>query len=197
MKMLRLAKYILLIILLLTSSTLAWAEDKDESKESDEELAKAIAEALITIDQAISGNIPDVITLGQMLKDGVIDPIESKSRRDNPFDEWAEPDLKPDFDDGFLGPLPPPMFAPEGEEEAEDVFGIVDGVNLVGIMEVGEKRIAILKYGGRQRSLKTGERFNGPVLLVVTEVGSDYVILSTEDGVESEKLLFSFANPNE
>jgi len=192
-------KYILVLIaVLMLGMVFAWADDeKDEKKESDDAQAKEIAEALLLFDQVVSGESPDVIEMGQMLNEEQIDPVTSKSGRDNPFDEWAPPEPIREMPEGMLGPLPPPMLGPEEEINDEPASAsIVDGVQLAGIMEIGDKKIAILKYAGMQKSIKTGEVFMGPVKLVLTEIGEDCVVLTNEDGSKSGWVGFSFATPH-
>jgi hypothetical protein len=198
-------KYIFAILLILFfSSALLWAEDEKSTTATDEESSESteeVDEAAASLAEDFFGDeVPDVIVLGQMLQQGLIDPVKSKAKRDNPF---QPPDEEP-VQAGPVGPrgiepLPsPPMVGPAPADEPEKTIGDIAGsIKLVGIMEIAEgKKIAILDFGGRKKSLKVGEEYKGTVTLVVSEIGDDSVVLSMKDGSDKIWVGFSFSNPN-
>ena len=193
-------KYIFAILLVLFfSAALSWAKDEKSSKSDDKESTdktEAIDEAATSVDDLMGDETPDVIKLGQMMKEGLFDPVKSKARRDNPF----EPPMETQDENGLSGiePLPPtPFVGPEFDIPPEkNLRDALDGIKLVGIMEIVEgTKIAILDFDGVRKSLKVGGSFPGPVDLILTEIGDDSVILETKDGSDKVWVGFSFASP--
>ena len=194
-------RYIFAILLILVfSAAFSWAEDSKPSSNDEESVdnSDTVDEATSFAEDFFGEEIPDAITLGQMMQEGVINPVKSKSKRDNPFQPPEEQQSQ--GTPSGIEPLPPPPFVgPQLETAPEKTLAdIVSGIKLKGIMEIVEgKKIAILDFDGIRKSLKVGDEFPGPTTLVVIEIGDDSVILSTKDGADKAWVGFTFANPQQ